>query len=389
MTTGNYLHLPFFENSHRQLKSTVESWAEKSLTPLMNTIETQDVNDQCRQFIKLLSTANILDRCLPGSNNEINKVDLRAISVIRETLAYYSDLADFSFAIQGLSTIPISMNGTEQQKETYVTPSLNGEKIGAFALSEPAVGTDVSSITTSATIDGDHFILQGIKTWTSLAEIADYFIVFARVNNLPSALGIAAFIVDATHHGVEVSERIELIEPRPFSSVSFNQCRLHKSAMLGQPGKGFKIAMETLDLLRPTVGAAAIGFAHRALDEAITWCQTRKVGNQLLMDMQLTQARLADMAVSLDASALLVYRSAWQHDTHSSSFTAESAMAKLYATETAQKIIDDALQLFGARGVVSGFVVEKLYRQIRSLRIYEGTSEIQKLIIARQLLLKK
>jgi len=288
--------------------------------------------------------------------------------------------------MQGLGSGAISLFGSDRQRADYLPAVANGDKIAAFALSEKEAGSDVAAITTLARRDGDHYLLQGEKTWISNGGIADFYCVFARTGEAPGARGLSAFIVDAGTPGFTVKHRIEVMAPHPLATLAFDDCRVPAGNLIGRTGEGFKIAMSVLDVFRATVGAAALGFARRALDEAVDRALTRKLFGAPLFDLQLTQAHLADMAVDVDASALLVYRSAWAKDQGQPRVTREAAMAKLYATESAQRTIDQAVQLFGGQGVVSGHIVEKLYREIRALRIYEGASDVQKVIIARQLL---
>ena len=316
-------------------------------------------------------------------------IDVRSLCLIRETLAGYSGIADCAFAIQGLGSVPVSLFGSDALRKKYLPGVVAGTRLGAFALSEPESGSDVASLRTSARRDGGDYVLNGTKTWISNAGIADHYIVFARTGEPGDAKGLSAFVVDADTPGFEVTEKLDIIAPHVIGTLVFDDCRVKASSMLGQPGDGFKIAMSTLDVFRPTVGAAALGFARRALKEAIARVSERQVFGKKLAQLQATQMRLADMAVDVDASALLVYRAAWAKDTQDRRVSCESAMAKLYATEAAQRVIDSAVQLFGGLGVTVGNVAERLYREIRPLRIYEGTSEIQKIIIATQLLGKK
>ncbi|MDQ3606966.1 MAG: acyl-CoA dehydrogenase family protein, partial [Gemmatimonadota bacterium] len=313
------------------------------------------------------------------------RLDVRSLCLARETLARHSGLADFAFAMQGLGSGPISLFGSEELKRRYLPPVVAGEKVAAFALSEPEAGSDVAAMRTTARREGDGFLIEGRKTWISNAGIADHYVVFCRFPE-GGEKSFAAFVVEADNPGLRVVERIEVIAPHPLGTLEFDDCRVPATALVGEPGAGLKVALGTLDVFRSTVGAAALGFARRALDEAVRWTQERQAFGKPLSHFQLTQARLAEMALAVDASALLVYRAAWTKDSGAERVTREAAMAKLYATEAAQRVIDDAVQLFGGRGVVAGEVVEKLYREIRALRIYEGTSEIQKLVIAAQLL---
>jgi acyl-CoA dehydrogenase len=301
-------------------------------------------------------------------------------------LAYHSGLADFAFAMQGLGSGPISLFADPVIQQRYLPGVAKGELIAAFALSEPDAGSDVAAMTTEAVADGDDYILNGCKTWISNGGIADFYTVFARTNEAPGAKGISCFVVDADTPGFSITDRIEVIAPHPLATLAFEDCRIPKSQMIGQPGKGFGIAMATLDVFRSTVGAAALGFARRALDEAGKHTTQRKMFGGKLSDLAITQSSLGEMALDIDTSALLIYRSAWTKDTIGSRVTREAAMAKFYATEAAQRVIDQALQLHGGLGVVSGNMVESLYREIRALRIYEGASEVQKVIMGQQAL---
>ena len=311
---------------------------------------------------------------------------MRSLALSRDVLARRDGLLDFAFAMQGLGCGPISLFGSDVQRRTYLPPVMRGERLAAFALSEPEAGSDVGAIATTARADGGGWVLDGSKTWISNGGIADHYVVFARSGDVPGTQGLSAFIVDAGNPGLEIAARIAVIAPHPLATLRFHSCRVPGSALIGKPGEGFRIAMATLDVFRTTVGAAALGLARRALDEALARVREREVFGKPLADYQLTQARLADMALAVDAAALLVYRAAWVKDTSTARITREAAMAKLYATEAAQQVIDSAVQLFGGIGVTSGSAVERLYREIRALRIYEGTSEIQKLVIAGTLL---
>jgi alkylation response protein AidB-like acyl-CoA dehydrogenase len=310
---------------------------------------------------------------------------VRSLCIARETLARHAPLADFAFAMQGLGAGPISLYGSDELRTAYLPRVRRGEAIAAFALSEPDAGSDIGAMTTTASRDGDAWVLNGEKTWISNGGIADFYVVFARVND-GGDRSFAAFVVDAGTRGLDVAERIETIAPHPLGRVTLRDCRVPAGFLVGEAGKGLRVALGTLDVFRATVGAAALGFARRALDEALRHARTRHVFGRPLGDHQLTQARLATMATEVDASALLVYRAAWTRDVAAERVTREAAMAKWYATEAAQRVIDGAVQLLGGRGVMAGEPVEALYREIRSLRIYEGTSEVQQLVIASQLL---
>ena len=381
MADTTFLEWPFFEARHRALAEQLDEFARTRLAELVHGASDDAALDRaCREIVHRLGAEGFLNQCCiaePGG-----KFDVRSLALSRETLARHGGLADFCFAMQGLGTGPISLFGTEAQKRKYLPPVMRGKSIAAFALSEPQAGSDVSAIATEATRAGNEYVLSGTKTWISNGGLADHYVVFARTGEGPGSKGLSAFIVDADAQGLKVGERIALIAPHPLATLTFKECRVPVSARLGVPGEGFKIAMATLDVFRTTVGAAALGFARRALDEALARCRNRAVFGKPLAEYQLTQAKIADMALAIDAAALLVYRSAWTKDVLGKRVTREAAMAKLYATEAAQQVIDMAVQLHGGTGVVHGAPVERLYREIRALRIYEGTSEIQKLVIA-------
>ena len=365
-TDADFLDWPFFEARHRRLAQRLEDFAVPQ--------ESSSVEETCRRLVRKLGEAGLLEHCCVLE--EGGAFDLRALALSRDILARRDALADFAFAMQGLGTGPISLFGTRHQKESYLPPVMRGERIAAFALSEPDAGSDVRALKTTARRNGAAWVLDGTKTWISNGGIADHYVVFARAEE-----GLCAFIVEA--RDLEVSQRIETMAPHPLATVSLAGSR---GELLGDAGQGLKIALATLDVFRTTVGAAALGLARRALDEALARVRSRKVFGRALAEFQLTQARLADMALAVDAAALLVYRAAWRRDSTGRRITREAAMAKLFATESAQQVIDSAVQLFGGAGVVSGAAVERLYREIRALRIYEGTSEIQKLVLAGSLL---
>ena len=380
MADKSYLDWPFLDDSHRELKRDLDAWCEQ-----YTFTHADNVDDICRQLVADLGESGWLKNCVPREwGGASDALDVRSIALCRETLAYYSGLADFSFAMQGLGSGPISLFGTDAQRQQYLPAVATGDAISAFALSEAEAGSDVAAIATSAELSGDGYVLNGEKTWISNGGIADFYCVFARTGEEPGARGLSAFIVDASNPGIEVTERIETMAPHPLATLSFTDCRVASSDRIGEPGEGFKIAMATLDVFRTTVAAAALGFARRALDEAVRHTSTRQLFGAPLSALQMTEASIAEMATEIDASALLVYRSAWAKDCYQERVTREAAMAKLFATEAAQRIIDRAVQLFGGSGVVSGNMVERLYREIRALRIYEGASEVQKVIIARQ-----
>jgi len=380
-----HLELPFFEPVHRELAAGVLEWAERN-RQLIEADEHDVENATCR-ITAALGEAGWLRYLVAEEWGGVHpRLDVRSLCLIRETLATYSGIADCAIAIQGLGSVPITLFGTDALKERYLPGVLSGTRLGAFALSEPESGSDVAAMRTSARAGGDGFVLDGTKAWISNAGIADHYVVFAQAGVSGDARGLAAFVVDAGTPGFAVTEKPQIIAPHAIGTLVFDNCRVPASALLGRPGDGFRIAMSTLDIFRPSVGAAALGFARRALREVLDRVRGREVFGRTLAEFQATQMRLADMAVDIDAAALLVYRAAWAKDTQDRRVTVESAIAKLHATEAAQRVIDSAVQLFGGLGVTVGSTVERLYREIRPLRIYEGTSEIQKIIIARQLL---
>jgi acyl-CoA dehydrogenase len=373
-----HLDWPFFDNKHRELARSLDAWCAANL----HVDHDADVDAQCRSLVAQLGAAGWLHHAVAGEGQAI---DTRAICLIRETLARHDGLADFAFAMQGLGSGAISLQGTAEQRERYLPRVARGEALAAFALSEPEAGSDVAAMQCSATADGDGYLLNGEKTWISNGGIADFYVLFARTGEAPGARGISAFIVDAGLPGFDIAERIAVIAPHPLARLRFTNCRVARRQMLGAPGEGFKLAMRTLDVFRTSVAAAALGFARRALQEGLAQAKARPMFGARLADLPLTQAKLADMACTVDSSALMVYRAAWLRD-QGRTITKEAAMAKLLATEGAQQVIDAAVQLFGGRGVRRGEIVESLYREIRALRIYEGASEVQQLIIGRELL---
>lgn len=385
MADRSFLDWPFLDDAHRALAAEVEDWASNVLPGLAVPHHGggAELDAACRALVASLGRAGLTSLAVPSPyGGRTPTLDVRSLCLARETLARHAGLADFAFAMQGLGSAPISLFGTEAQKRRWLPEVAAGRALAAFALSEPDAGSDVGAMTTQAVPEGDGYRIDGAKTWISNAGIADVYTVFARLGDVPGARGLAAFVVPADTPGLDASERIDVIAPHPLGTVRFDGCRVPADALIDVPGAGFRIAMATLDVFRSTVGAAALGFARRALDEALARSRARKVFGQALADYQLTQAKIADMAVEIDAAALLIYRAAWTKDTKGVRVTREASMAKLFATEAAQRVIDQAVQIFGGLGVVSGVVVEELYREIRALRIYEGTSEIQKLVIA-------
>jgi acyl-CoA dehydrogenase len=342
-----------------------------------------DLDSECKTLVRELGAAGFLKLCVSDGGT---RPDVRSLAIARETLAYHSGLADFAFAMQGLGSGAISLFGTPRQRAQYLSPVASGQSIAAFAMTEPATGSDAANIATVATRDGDDYVINGEKTYISNGAIADVITLFARTGEAEGARGISAFILPGDTPGLTVAERIEAIAPHPLARLTLDNVRLPASAMLGNPGEGFKVAMQTLTLFRVTVGAAALGFARRALDEAIAFATARKLADSTLADNAVTQANLAEMATAIDASALLIARAAWQQDKGDGDNRRAAAMAKLHATEEAQRVIDQAVQLHGGMGVTKGAMVESLYREIRALRIYEGASEVQRVIIARDLL---
>lgn len=385
MDSAHYLEWPFFEPRHRALNDRLAAWATSHQQALSSN--GHDIETDTRDIAAELGKAGWLRYLVPAAlGGPLPSIDVRSLCLIRETLAFHSGVADCAFAIQGLGSVPITLFGNEALWQKYLPGVMEGRRLGAFALSEPESGSDVASLRTAARRDGNGYVLNGAKTWISNAGIADHYVVFARTGEPGDAKGLAAFVVEAGTPGLAITEKLDIVAPHVIGTIIFNDCRVDASALLGRPGEGFRIAMSTLDIFRATVGAAALGFARRALQEAVNRVGQRQVFGQKLAQFQATQMRIADMAVEVDAAALLVYRAAWTKDTQERRVTRESAMAKLYATEAAQRVIDSAVQLFGGLGVTVGSVVERLYREVRPLRIYEGTSEIQKIIIASQLL---
>lgn len=383
MADTSYLKWPFFEAHHARLAQSLDAWARQNIAHSHGP----DVDAECRQLVKALGEAGWLRHAVAGEvhGGAGEQIDTRAICLIRETLARHSGLADFAFAMQGLGSGAISLAGSEEQKKRYLSRVARGEAISAFALSEPDAGSDVAAMACEARLEGDHYVINGEKTWISNGGIADFYVVFVRTGEAPGSRGLSALIVDADSPGFEVAERIDVIAPHPLARLKFSNCRVPAAQRVGEAGEGFKVAMRTLDVFRTSVAAASLGFARRAMDEALQRATSRKMFGGVLADFQLTQAKLAQMATQIDSAALLTYRAAWLRD-QGESVTREAAMAKMTATENAQQVIDAAVQIWGGLGVVSEQPVERLYREIRALRIYEGATEVQQLIIGRDLI---
>ncbi len=381
MSDKSFLHWPFFEPRHRELAERLEVWSAQNLS----SIDHHDIDQACRSLVAALGRDGWLKFTAPGEG-DAERIDVRTLALIRETLARQSGLADFAFAMQGLGAGPLSLFGNPEQRKAWLPKTRSGNAIAAFALSEPASGSDVANIATVASRDGNDFVLEGEKTWISNGGIADFYIVFARTGEAPGARGLSAFIIEADSCGLTITERLSTIAPHPLARLRFDGCRVPASALVGRAGDGFKIAMATLDVFRTSVGAAALGFARRALDEALKRATSRHLFGAPLADLQMVQGHIADMALEIDAAALLTYRAAWAKDMGAARVTREAAMAKLFATEAAQRVIDTAVQIHGGDGVRSGHPVETLYREIRALRIYEGASDVQKIVIARSVL---
>ena len=380
MADRSFLEWPFFDDSHRRMAGELEQWCGSELAGEVS----DDVDSECRSLVRKLGDGGWLRYCVPEAYGGVHaQLDVRSLALIRETLARHSGLADFAFAMQGLGSGTITLFGSEDQKAAYLPAVGRGDKIAAFALTEPETGSDVANLTTEAWQDREGWNLRGAKTYISNGGIADFYVTFARTGEAPGSKGVSAFIIDARQPGVDASERIEVIAPHPLATVRFDTYTAHE-ALIGSTGQGFKYAMGTLDVFRTTVGAAALGFARRALDEATRRALGRKLGDGTLADNAITQSKLAEMVVDIETSALLVYRSAWVRDVLGRRNSREAAMAKLHATDSAQAVIDKAVQMFGGLGVTKGCIVERLYREIRALRIYEGASEVQKVVIARQ-----
>ena len=378
-----HLRWPFFGAEHSRLATDAARWASEALGEWTHA---PDADAVCRRLVKEMGAAGWLAYAVPREGVGAEGLDLRSICILREVFAYHGGLPDFAFAMQGLGSGAVSTAGGEALRKRYLPAVSRGEAIAAFALSEPDSGSDVGAIAATARRDGAHYVLDGVKTWISNGGIADFYVIFARTGEAPGTRGLSAFVVDAGSAGLSAAERIEIIAPHPMATLRLEGCRVPAQNLLGAPGEGFKIAMRTLDIFRTSVGSAALGFARRALHEALERARSRQMFGQALADFQMTQSRLADMATAIDAAALLIYRAAWARDVAHETITRHAAMAKMYATEAAQKVVDDCVQILGGLGVTHGHPVERLYREVRALRIYEGATEVQKLIIARQLL---
>ena len=374
MPDSSFLSWPFLEPRHRELAARLQRFAER-------VGHSNDIDQYCRKLVGALGSAGLLKLCVSDGET---RPDVRSLALARETLAYHSGLADFAFAMQGLGSGAISLFGTIEQKRQWLPRVASGDAIAAFAMTEPECGSDAANMATSAMRDGNEWVIVGEKTLISNGGIADFYLTFARTGEGEGARGLSAFIVPAD--AVTVEERIEVIAPHPLARLKYDNLRIPADAIVGEPGEGFRVGMETLNLFRVTVGAAALGFARRALDESLGFAANRRLGSSTLADNAVTQAKLAEMALAIDASALLIYRAAWQQDEGGTDHRRAAAMAKLHATEAAQQVIDAAVQMHGGQGVTKGAKVEELYREIRALRIYEGASEVQRQIIARDLL---
>lgn len=378
---SDHLAWPFFDAGHADFAARLDAFAASDA---MASVDHHDVDGACRKLVKALGEAGLLTAAVSLDGGE--GIDSRKVCLARETLAFHDGLADFAFAMQGLGTGAISLTGSPELKQAVLPKVIAGDWVSAFALSEKLAGSDVAAMACAARADGDHYVLDGEKTWISNGGIADVYTVFARTGEAPGTRGISAFVVFADDPGFSIAERIDVIAPHPLATIRFDNCRIPAGRRLGAPGEGFKIAMRTLDIFRASVAAASLGFARRALAEALAHSRERPMFGATLADLQLTQAALGDMATDIDSAALLTYRAAWRRDVQKLPTTKEAAMAKMTATENAQTVIDRAVQMFGGRGVKSGEMVERLYREIRALRIYEGATEVQKLIVARELL---
>ncbi len=381
------LDWPFFDPGHREFKSRLDAWSREHLAHGEHDESRAAVDAECVRLVALLGQGGWLRHAVAGTaqGGAADHIDTRQLCLLRETLAFHNGLADFAFAMQGLGSGAISLRGTPEQKQAYLPRVVSGQALAAFALSEPEAGSDVAAMQCAATPTANGYELNGRKTWISNGGIAGFYVVFARTGEAPGARGITAFIVDADSPGLSIEERIDLVAPHPLATLRFDKVQVPTSRRIGEAGEGFKVAMATLDVFRTSVAAAALGFARRALHESVAWARSRQMFGQSLADFQITQSKIAQMATMLDAATLLTYRAAWLRD-QGQRITREAAMAKMTATENAQQIIDMAVQMHGGMGVKKGCIVESLYREIRALRIYEGATEVQQLIIGKDLL---
>ena len=381
------LDWPFFDPAHRDFKQGLDAWCVQHLAHGVHDESRVAVDAECLRLVPLLGQGGWLRHAVAGTAHgaAADHIDTRQLCLLCETLAFHNGLADFAFAMQGLGSGAISLRGTPEQKQTYLPRVVSGQTLAAFALSEPEAGSDVAALQCAATVTPTGYELTGRKTWISNGGIAGFYVVFARTGEAPGARGISAFIVDADSPGLSIEERIDVVAPHPLATLRFDKVQVPASRRIGAAGEGFKVAMATLDVFRTSVAAAALGFARRALHESVAWARSRKMFGQSLADFQITQSKIAQMATMLDAATLLTYRAAWLRD-QGQRITREAAMAKMTATENAQQIIDMAVQMHGGMGVKKGCIVESLYREIRALRIYEGATEVQQLIIGKDLL---
>lgn len=378
------LKWPFFDDSHRDLHARVHEWASRELHSLISHDERQ-IDADCIKVVSAMGESGLLENAV-NQNLDESGLDVRSLCLIREALGFHEPLADFAFAMQGLGSGPISLFGTIEQREKFLPSVVRGRSLAAFALSEPDAGSDVRAMTTHAEEHANHFVINGTKTWISNAGLADFYTVFTKTGDINESKNISCFVVEANNPGLKLIDRIDLIAPHPLGTIGFVDCHVPRSQMIGSTGSGLSIAMATLDTFRTTVAAAALGMARRAMHESAERVRTRDIYGGKLQDLQLVQGKIADMALEIDASALLIYRSAWTKDCLEQRVTREAAMAKLFATEAAQRVVDSAVQLHGGLGVTKGHIVERLYRDVRALRIYEGASEVQKTIISRKTL---
>jgi len=379
----DWLEWPFFEPRHRDLGRRLDEFVGSGE---IDAVDHVDVDASCRKLVRAMGRAGLLEAAVAPADGDASGIDSRSACLARETLAWRDGLADFAFAMQGLGSGAIAISGSPELRAAVLPKTRSGEWLAAFALSEAEAGSDVAAMSCAARLDGDSYVIDGEKTWISNGGIADVYTLFARTGDAPGARGLSAFVIFPDDPGFSIAERIEVIAPHPLATLRFENCRIPVARRLGAPGGGFKIAMQTLDIFRASVAAAALGLARRALDESLFHARQRKMFGGALADLQLTQAALGEMATEIDAAALLTYRAAWRRDVQKLPTTKEAAMAKMAATESAQRVIDRAVQMFGGRGVKRGEIVESLYREIRALRIYEGATEVQKLIVAREML---